>query len=88
MFLVCAFINKFHLLHLRILYTLLLAFSDFVFEGMILILIATILGQMLIFYLSVHNSPLLTFISGFGRLVHGQKMAKDSRDRAKHACSF
>ena len=29
--------------------------------------------------LSVHNGPLLTFISGFGRLVHGQKMAKDRK---------
>ena len=61
---------------------LLLALSDFDFESMILILIATILGGILIFqYLSVHNSPLLT-----GGLVHGQKMAKDSRDRAKDNC--
>ena len=44
---------------------LLLAFSDLDFESMILILIAAILGGILIFqYLSVHNSPLLTFISG------------------------
>ena len=44
------------------------------------------------FHLSVHNSLLLTVISGFGRLVHGQKMAKDrklmaeDRDRAKDYC--
>ena len=42
------------------------AFSDFDSEGMILILIATMLADWLIyFYLSVHNSPLLIFISGF-----------------------
>ena len=40
------------------------AFSDFDSEGMILILIATVLADWLYFYLSVHNSHLLTFISG------------------------
>ena len=40
------------------------AFSDFDSEGMILILIATMLADWLYFYLSVHNSPLMTFISG------------------------
>ena len=77
-----AFINKFHLLNLIFLYILLLAFSYFVSEGIILILIA----EWLLFYLSVHNSPLLTFISGFGSLVRGQKMAKDRRYRAKDYC--
>ena len=41
------------------------AISDFDSEGMILILIATMLADWLYFYLSVHNSPLLTIISGF-----------------------
>ena len=62
-----AFINKLHLLNLIFLFILLLAllFSDFDSEGMILILIATMLADWLYFYLSVHNSPLLTIISGF-----------------------
>ena len=61
-----AFINKLHLLNLIFLFILFLAlfFSDFDSEGMILILIATMLADWLYFYLSVHNSPLLTFISG------------------------
>ena len=41
------------------------AISDFDSEGMILILIATMLADWLFFYPSVHNSPLLTIISGF-----------------------
>ena len=41
------------------------AIFDFDSEGMILILIATMLADWLYFYLSVHNSPLLTIISGF-----------------------
>ena len=41
------------------------AFSDFDSEGMVLILIAAMLADWLYFYLSVHNSHLLTFISGF-----------------------
>ena len=41
------------------------AISDFDSEGMILILIATMLADWLYFYLSVHNSPLLTIISEF-----------------------
>ena len=57
-----AFINKLHLLNLIFLF---FAISDFDSEGMILILIATMLADWLYFYLSVHNSPLLTIISGF-----------------------
>ena len=88
MFWVYAFINKLHLLNLIFLFILFLAnasfaFSDFDSEGMILILIATMLADWLYFYLSVHNSPLLTFISGIWRLVRGQKIIKDRRYRAK-----
>ena len=80
MFQVYAFINKLHLLNLIFLFILLLAllFSDFDSDAMILILIATMLADWLYFtfqyitmladwlyfYLSVHNRPLLTFISG------------------------
>ena len=62
-----AFINKLHLLNLIFLFILLLAlfFSDFDSEGMILILIAAMLADWLYFYLLEHNTPLLTFISGF-----------------------
>ena len=60
------FINKLHLLNLIFLFILLLALLFLILiEGMILILIATMLADWLYFYLSVHNSPLLTIISGF-----------------------
>ena len=59
-----AFINKLHLLNLIFfVYSVTsFAFSDFDSEGMLLILIAAMLADWLYFYLSVHNSPLLTFI--------------------------
>ena len=38
-------------------------FSDFDSDAMILILIATLLADWLYFYLSVHNRPLLTFLT-------------------------
>ena len=61
-----AFIDKLHLLNLILFFSVTrVAFSDFDSEGMILILIAAMLADWLYFYLSVHNSPLLTFISGF-----------------------
>ena len=62
-----AFINKLHLLNLIFFFYSVTSFaiSDFDSEGMILILIATMLADWLYFYLSVHNSPLLTIISGF-----------------------
>ena len=66
MFLVYAFINKSFLKSDIFVYSVTsFAFSNFDSEGMILILIATMLVDWLYFYLSVHSSPLLTFISGF-----------------------
>ena len=68
---------------------LLLAFSDFDFESMILILIATILGGILNFqYLSLHNSPLLTFISGLEDLCMDRKWLKTVEIEPKIAVDF
>ena len=72
----CMPFKKFCLLHLKFCIFCYYLF-DFDSESMTLILIAAILVGILVFHLSLHNSLLLTFISEFGRLVHGQKMARD-----------
>ena len=68
---------------------LLLAFSDFDFEGMILILTATILGGIHIFqYLLLHNSPLLTFITGLEDMYMDRKWQKTVEIEPKITVDF